>query len=171
MADRVLLVREAPAWLLNVELQASRDADLLFNLPAYNVLLAREHRMLVRTVLVLLRQTADQPELTGTLQSGFSDEPPYLVFRYDIVRVWQLPPEVFLNGGLGILPLAPISAVTEAQLPAVIRRMGERIRAETTPDEGGKLWTAADVLMGLRYPRQLVAELLKGVHGMKESVT
>jgi predicted transposase YdaD len=33
------------------------------------------------------------------------------------------------------------------------------------------LWTATDVLMGLRYPRTLVAQLLQGVHGMKESVT
>ena len=49
--------------------------------------------------------------------------------------------------------------------------MDERIRAEATADEAGTLWTAADVLMGLRYSRQLVAQLLQGVHGMKESVT
>ncbi len=69
------------------------------------------------------------------------------------------------------MPLAPLSAVAEAALPGVIRRMDERIRAEATADEAGTLWTAADVLMGLRYSRQLVAELLQGVHGMKESVT
>jgi hypothetical protein len=78
---------------------------------------------------------------------------------------------MFLRGGLGILPLAPLSAVAEAALPGVIRRMDERIRVEATADEAGTLWTAADVLMGLRYPRQLVAQLLQGVHGMKESVT
>ena len=72
---------------------------------------------------------------------------------------------------MGILPLAPLSAVAEAELPQVIRRMDERIRAEATPDEAGTLWTAADVLMGLRYPRQFVTQLLQGVHGMKESVT
>jgi hypothetical protein len=33
------------------------------------------------------------------------------------------------------------------------------------------LWTATDVLMGLRYPQALVTRLLQGVHGMKESVT
>ena len=93
------------------------------------------------------------------------------MFRYEIVRVWQLSPETFLRGGLGILPLAPLSAVAEAGLPGVIRRMDERICAEATPDEAGTLWTAADVLMGLRYPRPLVAQLLQGVHGMKESVT
>ncbi len=170
-ADRVLRVCEDPPWLLHLELQASRDLDLLSNLPAYNVLLERRHGTLVRTVVVLLRKSADWAQLTGTIQRGFRGEPPYLVFRYEIVPVWQLSPETFLRGGLGILPLAPLSAVAEAGLPGVIRRMDERIRAEATPDEAGTLWTAADVLMGLRYPRPLVAQLLQGVHGMKESVT
>ena len=170
-ADRVLRVCEDPPWLLHLELQASRDPDLLPNLPAYNILLERRHDALVRTVVVLLRKSADWPELTGTFQRGFRGEPPYLVFRYEVVRVWQLSPEIFLSGGLGILPLAPLSAVAEAALPGVIRRMDERIRAEASADEAGTLWTAADVLMGLRYPRQLVTQLLQGVHGMKESVT
>ena len=151
--------------------QAGRDPDLLPNLPAYNILLERRHGVLVRTVVVLLRKSADWAELTGTIQREFPGEPPYLVFRYGVVRVWQLSPEMFLSGGLGILPLAPLSAVAEAALPGVIRRMDERIRAEATADEAGTLWTAADVLMGLRFPRQLVAQLLQGVHGMKESVT
>ena len=170
-ADRVLRVCEDPSWLLHLELQASRDPDLLPNLPAYNVLLERRHGTLVRTVVVLLRKSADWPELTGTFQRGFCGEPPYLVFRYEVVRVWQLSPEMFLSGGLGIVPLALLSAVVEGELPGVIRRMDDRIRAEATQDEAGTLWTAADVLMGLRYPWQLVAQLLQGVHGMKESVT
>ena len=175
-ADRVLRVCEDPPWLLHLELQASRDPDLLPNLPVYNVLLERQHSALVRTVLVLLRKSADWPGLTGTVQRGFRGEPPYLVFRYEVVRVWQLSPETFLSGGLGILPLAPLSAVVETELPGVIRRMDDRIRTEAAPGEAGALWTAADVLMGLRYPRQLVTELLQGVHGMRihgieESVT
>ncbi len=170
-ADRVLRVCEDPPWLLHLELQSSRDRDLLPNLPAHNILMERRHGVLVRTVVVLLRKSADWAELTGMFQREFPGEPPYLVFRYGVVRVWQLPTEMFLSGGLGILPLAPLSDVVEAELPGVIRRMDRRIRAEATVDEGGTLWTAADVLMGLRYPRQLVAQLLQGVHGMRESVT
>ncbi len=166
-ADRVLRVCEKPPWLLHLELQASRDPDLLPNLPAYNVLLKRQHGALVRTVLVLLRKAADSPDLTGTLQWGFRGEPPYLVFRYEVVRVWQLSPETFLSGGLGILPLAPLSAVVEAELPGVIRRMDERIRAEAAPEEARRLWTTADVLMGMRWPRPLTTQLLQGVHGMR----
>jgi predicted transposase YdaD len=76
-----------------------------------------------------------------------------------------------LSGGLSILPLAPLAAVEEKDLPAIIRTMEHRLRQETTTAEAGKLWTATDVLMGLRYPQALVAALLQGVHAMKESVT
>ena len=63
----------------------------------------------------------------------------------------SLSPETFLRA------LPPLSAVVEAELPGVIRRMDERICAEATAGEAGTLWTAADVLMGLRYPRHLYA--------------
>ena len=171
MADRVFQVHEVPPWLLHLELQSGRDLNLLVNLPSFSVLLNRQHHLLVRTVLVLLRKSADAPQLTGVIERGFSGELPYLTFRYHIVRVWQLPPTVFLNGGLGILPLAPLSAVAETELPAVIERMDLRLRSEATPEEAKNLWTAADVLMGLRYPPEVVAQLLQGVHGMKDSLT
>lgn len=170
-ADRVLCVHENPPWLFHLELQSSRDRGLLPNLHVYNGLLERQHGLLVRTVVVLLRRSADSADLTGEYLRGFPGEPPYLVFRYQLVRLWELPATTFLNGGLGIVPLAPLSDIVEANLPGVIARMQERIGQEATPEEAGTLWTAADVLMGLRYPRNLVAQLLQGVHVMKESVT
>jgi hypothetical protein len=170
-ADRVLRILENPAWLLHLELQSSRDSDLLPNLPLYNALLQRRHGPPVRTVVVLLRRSADSPEMTGVLQRAFPGEPPYLTFQYQIVRLWQLPVDMLLSGGLGIVPLAPLGSVVEADLPAVIARMERRIAQEATPEEIGTLWTAADVLMGLRYPRALVDHLLGGIHGMKDSVT
>ncbi len=105
------------------------------------------------------------------MERGFVGEPPYLRFRYQVVRLWALPVETFLRGGLGLVPLAPLGAVTENDLPGVIDRMRERIEGEAGPELAGTLWTAADVLMGLRYSRELVDHLLRGVHGMRESVT
>ncbi len=126
---------------------------------------------LVRTLVVLLRRSADWPEVTGVVERAFPGEPPYLVFRYQTVRVWQLPAETLLGGGLALVSLAPLGDVTEANLQAVIGRMDERIGREATPQEAAELWTAADVLMGLRYPRALINDLLRGIHNMKESVT
>ena len=37
-----------------------------------------------------------------------------------MVKVWEMPVGSLLVGGLGTLPLAPISQVNEAQLPGVI---------------------------------------------------
>jgi hypothetical protein len=170
-ADRVLRVHDEPPWLLHLELQSSRDPFLAANLHLYNALLEKRHGPPIQTMVVLLRRSADAPDLTAMLQRDFPGEPPYLTFSYRVVRVWQMPVETFLKGGLGTLPLAPLSDVAEADLPAVIERMDQRLRNETTPDEAGVLWTAADVLMGLRYPRSLIEQLLRGIHTMKDSVT
>ncbi len=66
------------------------------------------------------------------------------------------------------MPLAPISAVAEQELPRVIKRMRERLRREERAKE---LWTATRILLGLRFPNALIDALLQGVMGMKESVS
>ena len=111
--------------------------------------------------MVLLRRSADDPALTGELSRSFPGEVPYLTFRYQVVRVWQIPAETFLNGGLGILPLAPISQVAEAELPAVISRMERRFRSETAPEEASLLWTASGVLCNA-HPRRTGPRLRPG---------
>jgi hypothetical protein len=87
------------------------------------------------------------------------------------VRVWEKPLGEVLEGGIGTLPLAPLTAGAQESLPAVIRRMQERRDRELTSAEAAKSWVATYVLMGLRYPRELTAQLLQGVRAMKESVT
>ena len=88
-----------------------------------------------------------------------------------LVKVWQLPVESLLSGGLGTLPLAPISQVSEGQLPGVIEAMRRRLDTEVKAEEAKELWTATRLMMGLRWSPELVGKLLRGVHGMKESST
>ena len=72
----------------------------------------------------------------------------------------------------GLATLAPLAAgMSMGDLPTVVRRMEERLAAEAPPGEAGMFWTATYVLMGLKYSRQITAELLKGVRQMKDSVT
>ena len=78
---------------------------------------------------------------------------------------------MLLAGGLGTLPLAPISAVTEPELPRVVDAMKRRLDREAPPREARELWTATRILMGLRWSPGLVGQMLKGVQGMKESAT
>ncbi len=109
-ANKVLRVEAKPPYLLHLEFVAGHDAA---NLPSAlnkrNVLLDDRHGLLVRTVVVLLKPAADSPALSGLRQRGFPDEVPYNVFGYRVIRVWQIPPDQLLAGGLGTLPLAPIT--------------------------------------------------------------
>jgi hypothetical protein len=106
--------------------------------------------------------------MTGEFVRGLPGEGPLSVFRYGVLRVWRLPVGPLLEGGLGTLPLAPISAVAEADLRPVIKRMKERLRRQERERE---LWTATKILLRLRYPPDLVDLLLRGVMGMRESST
>jgi predicted transposase YdaD len=53
----------------------------------------------------------------------------------------------------------------------VIERMKRRVVRDVPPAEAANLWTATLVLLGLRYPRDFVTQLLSGVRAMKDSVT
>lgn len=171
-ADQVLRVNDPTPWLAQIEFQASYDRTLARRLLRYSVLLAARHEVPVHSVVVLLRREADGPALTGVLEDRLPGaDAAYLSFRYQVVRVWQQPVAALLAGGLSTLPLAPLADVTPAQLPAVIRRMAERLSQEASPSEAATLWTATYVLMGLRYEREVARNLLRGVMTMRESVT
>jgi predicted transposase YdaD len=125
----------------------------------------------VRSLAVVLHRGADSPRLTGLYERGFPGEPADVTLRYRVVRVWQVPAERWLAGGLGVLPLAPLGAVQEAELPAVIAQMKQRLDREVPGGQAAELWSAAYILMSVRYEQALIQTLLQGVLAMKESVT
>src|SRR5438132_8203951 len=126
-ADKVFRVRDRGSWLLHLELQAGRDQQLPRRVLRYNILLEARHDSPVQSVVVLLRPQADGRELSGVIQHELPNGRRYLEFRYDVVRTWQQPVEQVLTGGLGTLPLAPLTNVARSSLPEVVRRMDERL--------------------------------------------
>jgi hypothetical protein len=168
-SDKVLKVLDADPWLLHAELQSGPRADLDEQLLWYNTLIGHRHRLPVRSVVILLRREADSPRLSGVYRRAFPGEPPYLEFRYQVVRTWQEPVEKFLNSGLGLLPLAPLADVPEAALPEVLQQMSARLGQQTTPQQEAVLWMATYVLAGLRLPPEALAPLFQGVRRMRES--
>jgi hypothetical protein len=109
--DKVIRVDGPPAWLLAVDFQAGHDTAVkLPDLLLYNSALYRRHRLPVRSLLVVLHRGADSPQLTGLYERGFAEEPSDVTLRYRIVRVWQVPAEQWLSGGLGLVPLAPTAS-------------------------------------------------------------
>jgi predicted transposase YdaD len=171
-ADKVLRVAAEPPYLLHLEFVAGHDAaSLPRKMLIRNGLLEDRHETRVRSAVVLLRPEADSPQLTGLYERGFPGEEIYHTFRYQVVRVWRLPPDPLLTGGLSLLPLAPISAVTEAELPGIIKRMERRLSSRQGRLRAELVWAAAYLLLGLRFSPEMAAQLFRGVLSMKESST
>lgn len=170
-SDKVIRVRGPSDWLLDINFQRGPDASVPRRTHLYSTLLEDRHELPVRSVVVLLTRSAYLSSINGRFVRGFAGEKPYDVFRYKVIRVWKLSPERLLQCGLGTLALAPISNVTEAELPGIIEQMKAKLGGAVAPAAAQDVWTAAYVLMGLRYQRDLVNKLLRGVVEMEESVT
>ena len=118
---------------------------------------------------MLLREQADGDDLTGIYRRSLPGSPDHLTFHYQVIRAWQEPVKSVLAGGLGILPMAPVSDLADMEPPELIRQMQERVDRETEVD-AGRFWLATAILMGLRrYRPEEIINLLRGVRGMKES--
>ncbi len=168
-ADKLLRVGADPPWLLHLEFQASRDPTLARRLLRYNVLIHERHRLPTLSALLLLRPQADDPTLMG--RYGYEAPGGSVAFEYRLLKVWETSPEEWLTGGLGTLPLAPVSAVTEEEVPEVIERMEARLLREAEAEVQQALWMSTFLLMGLRFGVEEVGELLRGVNAMQESTT
>jgi len=144
-ADKILVVDAEPPYIAHLELQSTYKPDDAERFMVYNVLAGRKHGLLVRTVVFLLRTEADGPCMRVPLIRQFPDEPEYLPFKFRVVRVWEQPVEMILQGGVGLLPLAPLCNVSPNALPDVIRQMEQRIDV-SAPDEAATLWTSTYIL-------------------------
>lgn len=172
-ADRVLRVGDPPVCLLHFEFESGESVARIGDRSLrYNVLLDGEHNLPVLSVVVLLRRESNSPRITGRVERYRPDGTVYLTFDYRVVRVWEMDAEALLTGGLGTLPLAPIANISTERLPEAIRRMDSRIQTEAaTPNEAAQLWAATYLLMGLKYPSEFAAQLLRGIEKMRESTT
>jgi predicted transposase YdaD len=173
-ADKVIRVREAGGaeCLLNIEAESSHAGEIPDRMLHYAVLLRHHHSLPVRSVVILLRASANALAVTGTLEvRRRPDEPPYLTFTYEVVRLWAESLAPLLEGPVGLLPLAPLTDEAQADLPGVVGRVVARLRAETTREQAGKMETATLILMGLRYEDAFVEQLFRGVQDMEESTT
>ena len=169
-ADKVIWVDAPMPYILHVEFQAGPDAALDPRMLLYNVVLRWRHEVPVRTVVILLRREAQLSSMTGHYSDRAGPGSP-LDFHYSLIRAWELPPAQVLAGGLGTLPLAPLTSARREELPEIIGRMRRRLQAEAPRQQAMSLMTAAYILTGLRYPPDVVDELYAGVHEMEESST
>ena len=165
-ADKVVRVGGKEPLIVHAEFLSGRNLEQPEQSHWYNTILERRHKVPVWTVIVLIRPAADGPELDGTLEKSFPGRGKKLWFKYDVVRVWLEPPEKLLTGGLPILPLAPVSNVAPERLPEVLTAVAERLKQEAPVELRKILWASTMILMGARYPREQVEEMIRGVATM-----
>ena len=175
-ADLVFGLGEPLQEVIHMECQASAKADLPADLHAYNSLLFRRYQVPIHTIVLLLRPEAAHGNLTGILEYAARPERGGSTFRYEVLPLWKRPVEHFLNGPLGLVPLAvlarlPEDVSLEQGLAGIIQRLCERLQQEAPPEKFGTLLTSAFVLTGLRIKRQRAWTLFRGVQGMHESDT
>jgi predicted transposase YdaD len=171
-ADKLFRVHDEPEYLLHLDFEAGHfRSELPLRLRLYNSVFEYRHGRLVLSVPVLLCPEADSPQWNGALERGFPGEVPLSRFCYRVVRVWRLPVEQLLAGGVGTLALAPISDVPQGDVPRVIDRMKERLSGPRAPRRATDVWAAAYVLLGLRYSDEFAQALFEEILGMEESAT
>jgi predicted transposase YdaD len=162
--------------IIDLNFQASRDDKLSARVLVYNALLYHRFQVPFHSLIVLLRPEANDPALLGKLSYRTPRPRGKLDFRYDVLRLWKIPPRRFLKGGLGTLPLAVLGklpkqvSVTEA-LARVVAQIDDRLEHDAPPAEAGKIMTAAFVLSGLRITKEEAFQLFRGAKAMQESTT
>ncbi len=171
-ADKAMLVEsEEGDYVLHPELQSSHDATLPRRTWWANAVYHHRTQLPVLSTVILLRPQADGSDMTGQYRVQLPMRPkPYGLFEYDVLRLWQVPVEELLAGGIGVLPVATLADDASGRLPDVLRRIDERLKAEAKPAEAEKLRAATTVLMGLRHPVDVIGSLLKGMWPMWEHV-
>lgn len=159
-ADRLVLVEAATPYALLTEFQGNSDSEFAARLLEYVVLGRNRLQVPVLPVAILLRSFAGHDQLRGRHLLRGPDDSLVIDFRYRVLRVWQMPPEAFLAGGLAVLPLAAIAKVRRAELPRLLEHIGERLEREATPVQADLLRTATFILMGLKFEKAFVEKLM-----------
>jgi len=174
--DLVLGLGQPMEEIIHFEFQSSAAAWKHADLMVYNALLYAQHHVPAHTIVVLLRPQASHANLTGAV--GYAPRPEHgrMDFKYEIVRLWELPAEELIAGDLGVAPLAMLGRLPEGTpledaLASVAQRIVERATRDAPADRAKRLLTDALLLAGLRVRRELALKIFRGVRLMQESDT
>ena len=171
-ADAIFHINEPDPWIVHLEIQASHDSTLPLRLQRYNVLIQHHQKNLpVQSVVLLLRPEAGGSTITGHLRQTLPSGVVNHVFRYNVIRLWRIPVEEILAGGLATLPLAPLARGGDAAVPQLIDTLHDRFQREAAKADADTYMLATALLMGMKYPEDLIRRLFVDTHFLEDSVT
>ena len=133
--------------IADLNFQSSQDAGLPERVLLYNAALHFRYRVPVRSVIILLRPTADHIGITGRHFYAVPGQNGKLQFEYEVIRLWELSVQQMLLAGPGVLPLAmlcqlPEGVPVEEALAGVVREIDRRVREEASFSEASALMMA-----------------------------
>jgi hypothetical protein len=158
--------------IADLNFQSGPDPAVAARLLLYNAAFHLKFTVPVRSILVLLRPKAETPGLNGKLSyvSGGNR----VIFEYEVMRLWKEPVELFLCGGIGLLPLAPLCKLParkplDQALRDVVHEIDRRLALLPDHAQAVRLMTAAFVLTGMRVPKDRISGLYEGVRIMHQT--
>lgn len=171
-ADKAFALEPPGTGVLHIEPQSSWDGDLPARVHNYNSLLDERVGTPVYSVALLLRREANASSITGRFERRYPNGRAYLTFDYWVVRVWELPADLLLAGGVGTLPLALLADDAEPRLGQVVDLVDARLAEAGADDITRRLvLTSGFILGGLRYDNEKLQQAFARARGMKESST
>jgi predicted transposase YdaD len=175
-ADRIFRIDELIPWLLVVESLGYRDPQILPRMDCYNAYAGYKYQLPAWTVLVLLTPKAELGDLiTGyferTLPWQAQHLLPYRVFRFQVIRLWQIPWEEWLKGPTSMLPFALLGQYPDEKVGEVVSRIAKRIHEDVSAADEIKLRTLALLLIGVRFPPEVIAKMFPDLSQLRESST
>jgi hypothetical protein len=174
--DVVLAHGDPPRSLLDLNFQSGPDPDLPDRVCMYNAILRYQYHVPVHSVAILLRPKADDPRITGRLVYTGQPRRGKMDFRFEVVRIWNMPAQRLLRSGPGVLPLSVLGALppgvsTADGIGEVIDHLWRRLQRNYSPDLADYLYTSTYVLSGLRLEREIAAKLFRRYHAVEDSTT
>ena len=170
LADKVVLVGDPSPWILHIEFQAQHDATLPARMAAYNTALAARHKMPVASAAILLAPQANASNLTGRLESRPPLGPSW-AFAYTVVKIWEMPTELFLNGPPSLIPLTMLTKLQPSDLTSTAFQVRDRLSLVEVPSLRETLQRAMTLLLNLRYDKMTIDDLVHslGMRSLEES--
>jgi hypothetical protein len=171
--DKLILVTGDHPWLIHIEFQTGYHAKIGLRIVRYSGLIEHDMELPVQSVLILLSPDADGIACTGIVERKLPFRKTcYDEFRFDVIRLWQIPAESCLKGGLGTLALAPLCDLRGYELPQIVHFIKSRVDVEITDAaERNEFWASVEILMGAVFDAPFIKALLKGIANMRESST
>ena len=147
-ADQVFQVTLADGHtlVLHIEFQGRTSHEPMeWRMLEYIVRLAHTHRLDLWSVVIYVGRGAGAGD-TGSYQVNGPDDMPTLVWRYRVIRLWQMHAEELL--AVGRPALLALVGQTQMEMPeTVLPDVVARLRGVTDPESRGRLLAALTALI------------------------